>query len=270
MITSNDFSRQGTGPLWTWGTQSGSAIGDWNGLARTGTDMASARAPAALPTFDPTMLDRKFTMHSNVFLLPSANGISTLVPDAATKGVAGAPFGNWIAGDGRDDILVAGGGDNLISAGSGNSALFGQTGNDIFFGGSGDNIMFAGSGNTVMVGGSGNSRMFGGAGDDLIMAGNRSGADTLDGGGGTNDLVGGAGADTFVLGSGIDYISQFTLGQDRLDVSDFGVSSMTDLQIHGDAAGGLIADRGGAIHGVLEGIDVRLLTAKDFIFSKIG
>jgi Ca2+-binding RTX toxin-like protein len=72
--------------------------------------------------------------------------------------------------------------------------------------------------------GSGNGdTLTGGSGDDVIAG--FDGADTLRGGGGVDLLYGGAGADTFVYGTGDsttshwDLVSDFTTGQDKLDIS---------------------------------------------------
>jgi Ca2+-binding RTX toxin-like protein len=75
----------------------------------------------------------------------------------------------------------------------------------------------------TIYGSGGGDTLTGGAGDDVIAG--FGGVDTLRGGGGSDLLYGGAGADTFVYGLGEsttshwDLISDFTTGQDKLDIS---------------------------------------------------
>ena len=61
--------------------------------------------------------------------------------------------------------------------------------------------------------------LFGEEGADILHGGH--GADTLDGGAGADTLTGGDGVDTFVFtaGDGIDTITDFTPGTDRIDLS---------------------------------------------------
>jgi serralysin len=71
----------------------------------------------------------------------------------------------------------------------------------------------------VLAGSGGNDILLGGAGDDIIIGGD--GADILRDGAGTDVMTGGAGADLFILShdGALDIITDFTLGQDRLDLS---------------------------------------------------
>ncbi len=86
----------------------------------------------------------------------------------------------------------------------------GTSGNDIL---SGD-----GSANSIS-GGDGNDLLFGNAGNDTLNGG--SGKDLLVGGFGNDFMTGGPGNDTFVFaaGSGRDTISDFALGQDKIDLA---------------------------------------------------
>ena len=70
-------------------------------------------------------------------------------------------------------------------------------------------------------GGAGADRLFGAGKADRIWG--HAGQDTLTGGRGADTLSGGAGADTFVLSlrNGADRITDFTTGQDRLDLRAF-------------------------------------------------
>lgn len=80
----------------------------------------------------------------------------------------------------------------------------------------------------------GDDDLFGGAGNDIIDGGR--GNDTLEGGIGDDNLTGGSGRDTFLFrrGGGNDIVADFGAGAengDFLDVSDFGITSIEDLDI---------------------------------------
>jgi Ca2+-binding RTX toxin-like protein len=153
-------------------------------------------------------------------------------------------------GSGKDIIFGLDGNDNLIG-GLGDDSLYGGTGNDSIAGENGQDYVEGGFGNDNISGGNASDKLYGGNGDDLVDGGDDkdylsgdagndsliggSGADTLIGGAGADILVGGlgldsltggAGADIFALSknSGIDTISDFGTGGDKLQISasDFG------------------------------------------------
>ena len=81
-------------------------------------------------------------------------------------------------------------------------------------------------------------------------------------------LTGGAGADTFVFGRdhGDDVITDFTSGEDRIDLSAFAVRSLSDLTITTDESGltiDLTAHGGGTIR--LDGVGLDDLEDSDFV-----
>ncbi|WP_319014256.1 type I secretion C-terminal target domain-containing protein [Shewanella xiamenensis] len=103
---------------------------------------------------------------------------------------------------------------DIILGGAGNDILFGQGGNDYLDGGAGKDTLYGGNGNDTLIGGAGNDTLIGGAGND-----------TLIGGLGDDVLRGDSGADTFVwryadADKGTDYIMDFKVGEDKLDLSD--------------------------------------------------
>lgn len=110
--------------------------------------------------------------------------------------------------DGRIELIVAGEGSGLhrirVDPGALAPAVSGTAGADRLTGGAqGD----------MISGGAGDDTIDGGAGDDYILDG--AGAD---------ELRGGAGADVFVMAAdgGTDIIRDFTLGEDRIDLSGWG------------------------------------------------
>ena len=96
------------------------------------------------------------------------------------------------------------------------------------------------------------------------------GANTIVGGAGGDDLTGGAGADTFVFesGHGDDTITDFTDGEDLIDLTGFagiaGFSDLTVTQEGDDVKIDLTAHGGGTV--LLEGVSLSDLDASDFVF----
>ena len=77
--------------------------------------------------------------------------------------------------------------------------------------------------------GGGDDRLDGGPGDDRLYGG--QGSDRLAGAAGDDRLVGGPGTDVFVVGpgEGQDTVTDFTDGEDRIDLTAFGLAGMDDL-----------------------------------------
>ena len=109
-----------------------------------------------------------------------------------------------LIGSAHDDILAGDRRDNDIDGGAGNDTLYGGPG----------------GGDDVMAGGLGNDRLFGGQGDD-----------TLIGGPGDDRLAGGAGADVFVFGpgDGVDTVTDFSSGTDKVDLTAFEIEGIEDV-----------------------------------------
>ena len=76
-------------------------------------------------------------------------------------------------------------------------------------------------GDDILYGNNGNDTLLGGLGNDQLDGGN--GRDVLDGGANDDILTGGRGGDTFVFkpGFGHDTITDFSIFEDRLDISGF-------------------------------------------------
>ncbi|WP_336096900.1 calcium-binding protein [Roseovarius sp. CH_XMU1461] len=101
----------------------------------------------------------------------------------------------------------------------------------------------------LLWGGAGDDQLFGGAGDDVLM-----------GGAGYDRMTGGAGADIFCLDDDlpVDRVLDFNLGEDRIDISRWGVQSLDALTIisrsygaelrYGDLAARLYDDGGAQLY----------------------
>ena len=152
---------------------------------------------------------------------------------------------NNVRGDGGDDQLFGAGGDDWLHGGSGNDTIQGGDGNDFlggdgYNGNSGDDYLQGNAGDDVLNGDGGNDRMVGGIGNDRLW-----------GGLGGDFLAGNEGADIFqysaveqsqnVTINGVsqrDQISDFTQGQDKIDLSLIDANPELD----GDQAFTFIAD----------------------------
>jgi len=128
-----------------------------------------------------------------------------------------------------------------------------------------------GGGNDELRGGYDNDTLHGDAGDDFLHG--YVGNDMLDGGTGRDRMEGGDGNDTFVMrrGYGADTIGDFaafSLGAtyaDRIDLSDFGVASFSDLVLS-ESGGDTVIDLGGGDSLTLDGVAASSLGAEDFHF----
>ena len=108
----------------------------------------------------------------------------------------------------------------------------------------------------------------GGIGNDTVHGG--IGNDTIYGGAGDDALSGGADDDTFVFapGNGDDTITDFTDGDDKIDLSAFAdIASVDDLsmdQREGNTVIDLSGQDGGTI--IVSDFDIANLDASDFLF----
>lgn len=143
--------------------------------------------------------------------------------DSAVEAGAGHDF-VYAAGNGAGENIVdlgggnnqfwTVGGNNTITAGNGDDSIGLGSGTDQVEAGNGDNIIYLADG----VNTSGSKTIIVGNGDDYVETG--SGNDFIDAGRGFNVLLGNGGADVFVLKEGgYDYISDFEVGTDQLQLS---------------------------------------------------
>ena len=219
---------------------------------------------------------------------------ATVLGPATPRHLTGTAGADTLAGRDGNDVLTGGLGDDALSGGLGHDILVGDDGdatvssadegNDLLYGGSGDDLLYGDGGNDALYGDdgasdplAGNDLLYGGRGDDLLFGdggddalyGN-AGNDTLDGGAGTDTLTGGTGADTFVFaaGHGADTITDFTPGEDRIDLSAFadlgGLASLTLTADGSDTVLDLSAHGGGTVR--LQGVAAADLAGEDFVW----
>lgn len=110
--------------------------------------------------------------------------------------------------------------DLILTGGKRNDSLVGKNGKDRLSGLENNDILVGNGGNDILSGGSGNDKLYGGSGTDTLYGG--ADADTLYGGLDTDTLYGGTGRDVFALETGIgrDLIKDFTVGQDKLGLTN--------------------------------------------------
>ena len=196
--------------------------------------------------------------------------------------ILGSDHNDHLTGDGNRNELTGGGGDDQIDGAGGADTILGGTGDDTITDGAGFDRLFGGAGHDVILGSADTDGdwFYGGAGNDSIVAGGGNdtlwgddGNDTLVGSAEADRLTGGAGADLFVFTGGSvvqDRIIDFTIGEDRMDVSAWGVAALADLTFSGSSTRIFVSDGQGNIVR-LDGISITdaqaNFTEADFIFA---
>ena len=141
-----------------------------------------------------------------------------------------------------------------IEAGNTATIIIGYDGRDTLRGSDEGDVLLGKEGNDKLYGEGGNDLLDGGKGNDTIEGGD--GDDTLFGGEDDDTLTGGDGADTFVYlpGDGHDTITDFTDGEDEIDLGSFtDVSTLSDLSVYQDGANTVIdLSEGAYIEGLTE------------------
>ncbi|WP_170348571.1 MULTISPECIES: M10 family metallopeptidase [Ruegeria] len=136
-------------------------------------------------------------------------------------------------GTAQDDQLTGDDLANTFIGNDGNDTLDGQKGADLLQGGVGKDTISGGNGWDTLRGGNGSDIIDGGLGNDAIFGG--KGIDTIIGGAGVDTMTGGIGTDTFVFnditdsgtkGSLADKITDFTQGEDKIDLSGIDASTV--------------------------------------------
>lgn len=134
--------------------------------------------------------------------------------------------------------------------------LTGTTASDLVLGTRFDDFVAAGKGHDVVDGGAGNDRLFGQNGNDTLRGGD--GNDLLNGGTFDDLLTGGLGRDQFVfsLVSGDDRITDFTVGDDRLNLRAFGFADAGAALGHFAQTAEGASFAFGGVSLLLEGVDL--------------
>jgi Ca2+-binding RTX toxin-like protein len=118
--------------------------------------------------------------------------------DLADRSMAGTEGDDIRTGDGRDNLLLGLGGDDVLDGSWGNDTLDGGGGADVLDGSWGDDTIVGGNGNDILIGGYQKDVATGGAGADVFLFRQW-------------DLT---------YGSNADRITDFTQGEDVIDLSE--------------------------------------------------
>ena len=228
----------------------------------------------------------------NLLLVPTS-GDDLLLGYRHEETIDGGDGNDTIYGGSQgDDTLIGGNGDDLIDQREASSiradnVIDGGAGNDTIYGDFGEDSIDGGSGNDVIDGGFENDTISGGDGNDSIDGGSGSGGfgrDVIDGGAGQDTLTGEGSDDTFIF-SGLthstaaapDQITDFEVGDDLLDVSNLGFTTLTTngttgagelrLEYESGTNRTFVRTNQGDFEFYLDGDYTGTLTAADFIFD---
>ncbi|MFK7875205.1 MAG: hypothetical protein AB8B71_05425 [Paracoccaceae bacterium] len=206
-------------------------------------DMVSIRAGSAIIDIDlegDGVIDSTVQLNGDFdvqgFEIASTGGNTTLRISSENAAKLTASGERFITTDiGPNNVFGAAGSDAIVTSG----------GADILAAAAGDDLLLAGSGDDVLIGGTGGDQMSGGLGRD-IFAFNAS------------DFVAG--------GLTADFITDFQIGEDVIELNGFGLSQVSDLSFsslpQGDA---LILGAGHFV--VLDGVTAAALSDADFHFN---
>lgn len=171
-------------------------------------------------------------------------------------------------GDGGNDRISGAGGSDFLSGGLGDDRLRGLDGDDQLLGNEGRDVLSGGLGNDELNGGSGVDKLIGGTGEDILSGG--EGNDHIWGGAWAGDTA----TDTFVFegGSGKDYVHDFEVDHDLIDLSAFDVDFATISEVTTDLGWATMIDLKRLDSGqaddrlILKNVDADYLDADNFIF----
>src|SRR4029453_6114653 len=191
---------------------------------------------------------------TGILTFTGSSGADTLIGSSGADILNGNDGEDSIDGGAGDDQILGGGGDDGLIGGNGNDTIRGGDGNDTIQGGNGNEIgrgdgYASNPGDDYLQGNAGDDTLFGDRGNDRMVGG--IGNDALVGGFGGEFFVGNGGEDSFVYStveesqnvtingkSQLDQISDFTQGQDKIDLSGIDANPTLD----GDQAFTFIAD----------------------------
>lgn len=129
------------------------------------------------------------------------------------------------------------------------------------------NVMNGGIGHDWLAGGRGADRLIGHGGADSINGGADN--DTIVGGKGNDLLTGDSGADVFVFAPNLsrDFITDFNLAMDRLDLRTFDLDSFAEVKSHLTTIKGHAAIVAEGTTIILQNVTKGMLQADDFIVA---
>ena len=155
-----------------------------------------------------------------------------------------------------------------INGNEGRDIIQGSNRSDVINGGAGHDQLYGGIGRDTLNGGADSDFLFGERGRDTLLGG--AGNDVLNGGQARDFLTGGEGFDIFEYGpgSGDDIITDFTLGEDFIDLNGFdGEVTYEDLRFVQTATG--LRVYMGDSSAILENVFLDSLPEEAFILPEV-
>ncbi|MCQ4160504.1 hypothetical protein NON00_11245 [Roseomonas sp. GC11] len=250
-------------------------------------------------------VSQRLTGNASQDVLIGGGADDTLLGGGGNDRLYGNGGDDTLGGGDGNDWMEGGAGNDVLNGQAGADTMMGGAGNDTYSvddagdavseaGGSGIDIVkssisytlgegverlvllsggLTGTGNelaNMLTGSSGNDTLRGLAGNDVLQGG--AGNDVLVGGAATDTLTGGAGADLFLLakGDGYDQITDFAVGQDKLQLSGFGTSfdSWAEVQAALRTSGSnTILDLGSGDKLLIKAVAISDLGADSFLFG---
>ncbi|BAY22242.1 peptidase-like protein [Calothrix sp. NIES-2100] len=208
------YAIAGTATFNTDYTQTGAA----SFTATTGTITFAAGSSTKTLTIDPTADTTVESDETVILTLATGTGY--------TIGTTTAVTGTITNDDAASVNINLSNSQTLNATGStGNDRLTGNALNNTLIGGDGNDQLQGLGGNDTLQGGNGNDILTGGTGDDLLWGGN--GNDMLTGGSGKDRYLF-QGNGVFSTSLGVDYITEFEAGQDKIVLSKATFNAITN------------------------------------------
>lgn len=195
---------------------------DLNGLI--GTEHFSANYKASVDRLSASEGWNRFIENPNDY------NISLTPNDSRTFNSTDAK--DFFLGGDQYDLMYGGSDWDILDGGNGDDSLYGGSGDDWLFGGDENDKLYGGIDADHLFGGEGKDTLSGEVGGDILNGGGRN--DTLIGGKDIDHLSGGKGRDTFVAtpGGGVDWIYDFQIGVDKIDLSKLiGTKTARDIKL---------------------------------------
>lgn len=208
------------------------------------------------------------TLESPFFspITPTTQTAPFETPEAVNPPAIPTDNSDTLLGTDATEAIAANGGNDTIDGRGGNDSLYGGADQDLLFGGPGIDFLFGNVGDDVINAGEGDDLLFGGKGGDTLFG--NEGRDFLSGDLGNDFLTGGSGNDRFALqaNGGIDFVADFSLGQDLL-VLEGGLqfNQLAFNQVGGDTVIRLTTNNQDIM--VLQGITATSVTSANFVLG---
>ncbi|WP_149866262.1 M10 family metallopeptidase C-terminal domain-containing protein [Tropicimonas marinistellae] len=209
--------------------------------------------------------------------LDGLRGADRLLGQEGRDKLFGGQGADTLLGGAGADVLRGQAGKDSLRGHTGSDKLYGESGADRVEGGNGADVLYGGKGSDLLAGNKHADRLIGGQDADTLKGGDGgdtlrgdAGHDRLVGGHGRDVLAGGSGRDTFVFGKGCgrDVVRDWQDGRDRLDVSDWALTSLREVKkIATPVADGVQLHFSDTDVVTVRGLTLDLLSANDLIFD---